>query len=272
MTIVMRHFHILLAILGGVATLCGCASQFNIDGNSSIAGLDGQKMYLRISTCEGPNQTICLDSCEVVHGMFSFGGAVDSVAMADLYIGNFPMMPVVLEDGRLFIQMDNMMQTISGGPLNERLNTFLAERNRCEASLMDLDRRARMMMYEGKSLDQVLVAFDPLKNSLIDQMNALDAAFVRENYTNVLGPGYFMRICTDAQGFPRSDEEIVSILADAPQSFLANPFIDHFLNHAGITHDMLDACRKQSPATQPKVRRPAPPKTKGKPVVRPKQK
>lgn len=267
----MRHYCILLAILEGIATLCGCASQFNIDGNSSIAGLDGQKMYLRISTCDGPGQTICLDSCEVVHGMFSFGGAVDSVAMADLYIGSFPMMPVVLEDGRLFVQMDNMMQTISGGPLNERLNTFLAQRNRCEASLMDLDRRARMMMYEGKSLDQILVAFDPVKNTLIDQLNALDAAFVRENYTNVLGPGYFMRICTDAKGFPRNDSEIISILADAPQSFLANPFIDHFLSHAGITSDMLDACRKHPVADKPKMRRFTPPKAKGRPVVRPKQ-
>lgn len=267
----MRHYCILFAILEGIATFCGCASQFNIDGNSSIAGIDGQKMYLRIATCDGPDQTICLDSCEVVHGMFSFGGAVDSVAMADLYIGSFPMMPVVLEDRRLFVQMDNMMQTISGGPLNDRLNTFLAERNRCEASLMDLDRRARMMMYEGKSVDQVLVAFDPLKNALIDQMNALDAAFVRENYTNVLGPGYFMRICTDKKGSPRNDSEIISILADAPQSFLANPFINHFLHHAGITTDMLDTCRQQLRLTAPKVRRAAPQKVKGRTVERPKK-
>lgn len=268
----MRHYCILFAIIEGIATLCGCASQFNIDGNSSIAGLDGQKMYLRISTCDGPDKTICLDSCEVVHGMFSFGGAVDSVAMADLYIGSFPMMPVVLEDRRLFVQMDNMMQTISGGPLNDRLNTFLAERNRCEASLMELDRRARMMMYEGKSLDEILVAFDPLKNTVIDQMNALDAAFVRENYTNVLGPGYFMRICTDDKGLPRNDNEIISILADAPKVFLDNPFIDHFLNHAGITADMLDACRTRIPVRPSKIRRPAPPKTKGKPLNRVKQK
>lgn len=268
----MRHYCILLAILEGIVTLCGCASQFNIDGNSSIAGIDGQKMYLRIATCDGPDKTVCLDSCEVVHGMFSFGGAVDSVAMADLYIGSFPMMPVVLEDRRLFVQMDNMMQTISGGPLNERLNTFLAERNRCEASLMDLDRRARMMMYEGKTLDQVLVAFDPLKSTLINQMNALDAAFVRENYTNVLGPGYFMRICTDGNGVPRNDSEIISILADAPQSFLANPFIDHFLNHAGITHDMLNANRKITPAAQPRNRKAPSSRAKRKPVEQRKKK
>lgn len=268
----MRHYCILLAILEGIATLCGCASQFNIDGNSSIAGLDGQKMYLRISTCDGLDQTICLDSCEVVHGTFSFGGAVDSVAMADLYIGSFPMMPVVLEDGRLFIQMDDIMQTISGGPLNERLNTFLVQRSRCEASLMDLDRRARMMMYEGKSLDQIVVACEPIKNTLIGQLNALDAEFVRDNYTNVLGPGYFMRICTDEKGMPRNDNEIISILADAPPSFLANPFIDHFLNHAGITPDMLNANRKQFPVVQSKVRRPSPLKAKGRTIERAKQK
>lgn len=235
----MRPTHVLLASLLGVGSFEGCTSQYNIDGNASIQGLDGQKMYLRLNTCDGPQQTVCIDSCEVVHGVFNFGGAIDSVVMAELYLGSYPMMPVVLEDGRLLVQMDNVAQSITGGPLNERLSNFLAQRYRCENSLVDLDRRARLMIYEGKSTEEVLVAFDPLKESVLNQMRALDAQFVRDNYSNVLGPGYFMRICTDNAGFPRSDEEIISILADAPQDFLKNPFIEHFIHHAGITNEML---------------------------------
>lgn len=240
----MRPFYILLSLILGVGAHTSCTSQYNIDGNASIQGFDGQKMYLRLNTCDGPMQTVCIDSCEVVHGVFNFGGAVDSVVMAELYLGSYPMMPVVLEDGRLLVQMDNIEQSITGGPLNERLSSFLAQRFRCENSLVDLDRRARLMLYQGKSTDEVMLAFDPLKESVINRIRELDAQFVRDNYTNPLGPGYFMRICTDDAGFPRNDCEIVSILADAPQAFLRNPFIDHFIHHAGITNEMLLECRE----------------------------
>lgn len=246
----MRHLYILLTLLLGADGFVSCASQYTIDGNASIQGFDGQKMYLHLNTCDGPARTVCIDSCEVIHGVFNFGGAIDSVVMAELYLGSYPMMPVVLEDGQLLVQMNELEQSISGGPLNERLSQFLAQRFRCENSLIDLDRRARLMLYEGKSAEEILVAFDPLKESVLNQMRDLDAKFVRDNYTNVLGTGYFMRICTDEAGLPRSDKDILRILADAPESFLNDPFVNHFIHHAGITNEMLRECRSDKAATE----------------------
>lgn len=220
-----------------------CTSQYNIDGNSSIAGLDGQKMYLRLVTLDGRQEMVCLDSCEVVHGTFNFGGVVDSVAMAELYMGSAPMMPVVLENGSLFIQMDNAMQSVSGGPLNDRLGAFLMKRGRIENELWDLNRRARNMVYEGKTVEQIVAAIDPLRNTLTEQLHSLEVDFVRENFDNVLGPGYFMRMCNATLGIPAMADQLIPILADAPQSFMNHPGVRQSLFMAGITEEMINEQR-----------------------------
>lgn len=228
----LRHHLIPMLSLCG---LCACSSQYNIDGNSSIAGIDGQKMYLRMSLQDGKTEMLCLDSCEVVHGTFRFDGAIDSVAMVDLYMGSAPMMPVVLENGSLFIQMDNAAQSVSGGPMNDRLNEFLTKRNRVENELWDLNRRARMMVYEGKSLEQIVAVIDPIKEKLVEQMNTLEVNFVKQNYDNVLGPGYFMRMCNNNMGMTTANDDVMDILQNAPESFLRHPFVEHFMFITGLS-------------------------------------
>lgn len=240
----MRLATILLLHIVGLAALSGCSAQYNIDGNSTIAGLDGQKLYLRATMPDGKQQSVYLDSCEVVHGTFRFGGVVDSVFMADLYMGDEPMMPVVIEDGQMFVQMDNMMQSISGGQLNDRLNAFLIKHSRCERELWDLNRRARNMVYEGKSLEQIVAVIDPIKSSLLRQMKQLEVNFVKDNYNNVLGPGYFMRMCM-SMGMPTADEDIMDILLNAPDAFLSTPFIDNYTMMIGLTPERLQSERAQ---------------------------
>lgn len=222
----------------GLSPLCSCSTQYNIDGNSTISGLDGQKLYLRTTAPNGMQQPVPLDSCEVVHGCFQFGGAVDSVLMAELCMGDEPMMPVVIENGTMFVQMDNMMQSVSGGPLNDRLNKFLVQHGRCERQLWDLNRRARNMIYEGKTIDQIVAVIDPLKSTLLTQMRGLEVKFIKENYNNVLGPGYFIRMCNN-MGLPTANDDILDILVDAPADFLNNPFISGYVLMMGITPDVL---------------------------------
>lgn len=63
-------------------------------------------LYLRVSSVDKDGEhravqqtslSVCLDSCKVVHGKFSFEGDVDSARMAMLYTGNQCVMPLVLE-------------------------------------------------------------------------------------------------------------------------------------------------------------------------------
>lgn len=222
----------------GIAANCGCASQFNIDGNSTIAGLDGQKLYLRTMNIDGQRKMVCLDSCEVVHGCFRFGGAVDSVFMADLYMGNEPMMPVVIENGSVFVQMDNTVQSISGGPLNARLNDFLVKYGRYEYELWDLNRRARNMVYEGKSFDQIVASVDPIKNSLVSKMRNLEVQFVKDNYDNVLGPGYFIRMA-ETRGRGALTNDLYDILLHAPDAFLNHPFVENYIVMSGLSPEKI---------------------------------
>lgn len=230
--------HLLYVLLTAIVATA-CTSQYNIDGNSSISGLDGQKMYLRLVTLDGRHETVCLDSCEVVHGSFKFDGVVDSVAMAELYMGSAPMMPIVLENGSMFIQMDNAMQSVTGGPLNDRLGAFLIKRGRLENELWDLNRRARNMVYEGKTVEQIVAAIDPLRNTLVEQLQTLEIDFVRANFDNVLGPGYFMRMCNTTIGVPAMTEQLISIIADAPRTFIDHPGVRQSLFMAGITEEMI---------------------------------
>lgn len=234
----MHRLYAIFTLLLGFTGLESCVSQYNIDGNSTIAGIDGQKMYLRMTTGD-KTQTICLDSCEIVHGTFRFGGAVDSVAMVDLYMGDDPMMPVVLENGELFVQMDHAAQSVSGGPLNERLNNFLTKQSKYENELWDINRRARYMLYEGKSLEQIVAAIDPLKSKILEQMRSLEVQFVKDNYENVLGPGYFMRMCNTPAESSFMGDAILDILENAPATFLAHPFIEKYLFSTGLTPNSL---------------------------------
>ena len=60
--------------------------------------------------------------------------------MAEVYMGNDVLMPVVLEGGPLLLQLDTYGQSVKGGPLNERLTDFLSRRARYDNELWDLDR------------------------------------------------------------------------------------------------------------------------------------
>lgn len=250
----MRLQHYILSFVAGATALCSCSSQYNIDGNSTIAGLDGQTLYLRTSTINGQNRLVSLDSCQVVHGTFKFGGAMDSVFLAEVYVGNQGMVPVVVENGSVFVQMDNMAQTVSGGPLNERLNAFLTKHGRYEFQLWDLSRRARNMLYEGKSLEQIVAVIDPLKSSLLKSMKQLEVKFIKENYDNVLGTGYFIRMC-DSMGIPTANEDILDILRDAPDSFLRDPYVNNYLIVMGLSAESLMQERTNAKKSKKKSKR-----------------
>lgn len=48
-----------------------------------------------------------LDSAEVVHGLFSMKGKVDSVQMVTLYMDDESIMPIVLESGKIKVTISN---------------------------------------------------------------------------------------------------------------------------------------------------------------------
>ena len=98
--------------------LTSCAEQFaesyNIQGSSSVSVLDGSKLYLKaLKSGEVRN----IDSCDVIHGEFHFAGLLDSVRMANLFMDDESIMPVVLEEGEILINIGPTGPSVGGTPL-----------------------------------------------------------------------------------------------------------------------------------------------------------
>lgn len=227
---VMRQVVVILALL---SVLTGCASQYSIDGNSSLACLDGKKLYLRIpNLTTGERKFVNLDSCEVVHGRFTFGGSVDTITLAEVCVGDDMLMPVVLEGGRLLLQVDAFGQTVQGGPLNDRLTDFLLLRARYDNELWELDRAARNLLYRGSPLDSVADSLDRRRAAVNEKVAELEDAFIDRNMDNPLGPGYFVLIAAQ-YGIPGIDPRLSRILDRAPQKFLRNAQVRNYLRRTG---------------------------------------
>ena len=67
-----------------ISAFASCAESYTIQGSSSLALLDGNKLYLK--AMEGRDMKT-LDSCDVVHGKFRFTGLLDTTQMAALFMG-----------------------------------------------------------------------------------------------------------------------------------------------------------------------------------------
>ncbi len=234
----LRLMDKILLLLSSLLMLTSCAEQYNIAGNSNIPCLDGRMLYLRVSSSDGPNHrmvqqsvSVCLDSCKVVHGRFNFEGDVDSVRMAMLYTNNQCVMPIVLENGNLSIQVDNATQRVSGGPLNDKLYKFFKKRNRLDNEMWELQQLTMRMMREGCSPTEIQRKVGKRLTCLQKQTENLETQFVMDNYTNVLGPGFFRLLCSQFPS-PIITEQIEQIIKKAPSQFLNDPYVNFYLQQA----------------------------------------
>lgn len=209
--------------------LTACSDQCSIAGNSTVGSLDGRMLYLRVS-CNG-QEVKSLDSCEVTHGRFTFSSTLDSTRVAQVYIGNESLMPVVLETGELMVQVDHSGQRVSGGPLNDRLYAFLQRKERIENEQWELDRKCMEMLHSGKSPEEINSEIAPKAKKLAKKLEDLETEFIKDNYDNPLGPGCFMWLFRQYP-FPVMTNQIERIVKDAPPQFLHDPYVSHYLRVA----------------------------------------
>lgn len=230
----MQRFFYFLTVL---FLLTSCAEQYNIAGNSSVPCLDGQMLYLRVSP-EGEMRAtetvgITLDSCKVVHGRFNFVGDVDTIRMGMIFSQNQCVMPIVIENGNLSIQVDNVTQQVSGGPLNDKLYTFFKKRNRLDNEMWEIQRRTIHYIREGNTPEEVNRKIGKKAQQIKAKIEELETQFIKENYDNVLGPGFFMLLCSQYPT-PIMTEQIEHIINNAPAPFLNNPYVHNYLQQAHL--------------------------------------
>ena len=250
-----------LYVLASMLLLTSCAQSYNIQGTSNVPMLDGHRLYLKIIKNENLTN---IDSCEVVHGQFALAGNVDSTCMANLYMDEESLLPLVLEKGDIAIRIDNTQRTIGGTPLNDKLYEFLKNLDQLQSEQLDLIHKHDQAIMNGSDMDAVtrqLIAQDEVINGKMDK---LVTSFVTENFDNVLGPGAFMMV-TSGYDVPVLTPWIEYILSKASDKFKSDPYVKEYIEAANRNQDIMNGMADTNPLTPP----PAPGTTLGAPVAPP---
>lgn len=226
-------------------SLTSCASSFNIQGSSNIATLDGQKLYLKVLK---NNEFKNLDSCDVVHGQFSFSGTIDTVRMANIFMDEESVIPLVLEGGDIVIKLDNTQQTVSGTPLNDKLFKFFNKYNQLKNQEAELVHRHDRAIMNGRDMNAVNARLSAESDRLSQQEDQLVTNFVTDNFDNVLGPGVFFLV-TIGNEYPMPDAWIEDIMSKATDKFKNDPYVKDYYEKAQDNQQVMTGMKEASPST-----------------------
>lgn len=208
------NVRIIIVTLVSWLLLASCGNEYQVEGNSSVSRLDGKMLFVKVSNGK---ELIKVDSAEVIHGLFRMEGKIDSTVIASLYMDDQNIMPIVIEKGKIQIQIDNTLLVASGTPLNNKLYDFIARKNALEDRAYEVERMESRMIMDGKPFAEVEQEIAKERANLSDEYDKMVKDFVQENYENVLGPAIFQMM---SNGYAsRMTPLMEQILKEAPESF-----------------------------------------------------
>ena len=215
-------------ILLFITTLTSCGKKFKIDGMTSVSSLDGKMLFVKVLS---GNQLVSVDSAEVIHGYFQMEGKIDSVVLASLYMDEECIMPLVLEEGNINIQINNIGISIKGTPLNDSFNDFIEAKTAIDDKAYEVEREESRMIMDGVDLNTVQSEIDKQRTEVAQQMDNLVKTFIQNNYENVLGPGVFIMI-GNSLPYPFLTPMMEDIVKEAPEVFNNNHLIKNYITLA----------------------------------------
>lgn len=221
--------------LASLLVMTSCASEYKIEGSSSVSRLDGKMLFVKIPH---GNSMVNVDSAEVVHGIFKMEGVADSSVIASLYMDDESIMPFVIEKGKIAIKIDNARILVSGTPLNDRLYDFVGKKTSLDDRAYELERKESQMIMNGKDPVEIRAEIMKEREKLAAEMNDLAKQFIQKNYENVLGPGVFIMLCSSFD-FPVMTPLIEDIVDEAPESFKNNPLVKEYVTVARANMEKL---------------------------------
>ncbi len=230
-----------------VCTLVSCAEGYSVQGSSSVSALDGSKLYLKTIK---DNELRNIDSCEVVHGQFRFAGLLDTVRMANLFMDDESIMPIVLEKGEISIRIDNASQTVFGTPLNDRLYEFIDFHNQLGNQMAELSHKQSRMLLDGIDETDINRQLNIEAAEIARKEDSLVTNFIVENFDNVLGPGVFMMI-TSMYRYPVLTPQIEDIMSKATSKFKNDPYVKDYYQVATENQARSTGMHDVNPATMP---------------------
>lgn len=218
----------LIVLILSLFVFVSCASEYKIEGSSSVSRLDGKMLFVKVP--QG-NDLVNMDSAEVIHGLFSMNGIVDSAVIASLYMDDQSIMPFVVEKGNIYIKIENARITVSGTPLNDRLYEFVGKKNSLDDRAYELERRESRMIMDGKSSEEIELEMEKEREKISEEMNTLAKEFIQDNYDNVLGSGVFIMLCNSFP-YPIVTPVVDEIVNEAPENFQNHPMIKEYMKIA----------------------------------------
>lgn len=216
--------HKILLAFATMALMASCANSYNVQGSSSISSLDGSKLYLKAVK---NNELKSIDSCDIVHGQFHFNGILDTVRMANLFMDDQSIMPVVLEEGEIVIKLDNAAQSVGGTLLNDKLYKFIDKHKQLDNRMSELSHKQSQMMLEGVDELTINEHLNAEAEKIAAEEDKLVTSFIVENFDNVLGPGVFMMI-TSGFNVPVLTPQIEDIMSKATEKFKNDPYVKEY--------------------------------------------
>lgn len=248
-----------MALSGIVLTafLASCAESYNIKGTSNMSTLDGRMLYLKVLK---NNDFSNVDSCDVVHGEFQFAGNIDTVRMANIFMDNESVLPLILESGDINVKIDNTQQLVSGTPLNDKLYKFLNKYNQLESQKAELVHRHDRAIMDGLDEEKVNIKLQAEAAVIEQKEDKLLTTFVCDNFDNILGPGvFFMR--TINYEYPMLDPWIEDIMSKATDTFKNNPYVKDYYEKAQENQSIMNGTKdpqQPAPPVQPAPDGPTP--------------
>lgn len=219
--------------------MTSCANSYNIQGTSNVSTLDGRMLYLKILK---NNDFKNIDSCDVVHGQFHFDGNLDSVRMANIFMDDEAVLPLVLESGDINVKLDDAQQIVSGTPLNDKLFKFFKKYQQLQNQQMELVHKHDQAIMNGSDMELVTRKLNEEAILLADQEDKLVTSFVTENFDNVLGPGVFFMVTMRNQ-YPMLSPWIEDIMSKATEHFKNDPYVKDYYQKAQENEQIMNGTR-----------------------------
>ncbi len=227
------------------AAICfaSCSTAYNIKGTSDVQNLDGHMLYLKTIVDDKIKN---LDSCDVVHGQFSFSGTIDTVMIASLVVNDESIMPLVIEEGEINIKFNTAQQTSSGTPLNDTLSSFIERYNQITNQIADLQHQHDKAIMDGEDMMSVTKNIQYKYEQLNAEYDKCITSFIEENFDNILGPFVF-QMATGTMEIPLTNAWIDALMSKATDKFKNDKYVKEFMDAAKRNQDIITGMDEPTP-------------------------
>lgn len=241
-----------------VMTSC---TKYSISGSSEMQNVDGRMLYLKyLPIAEGT--PVSIDSCDVVHGKFKFCGSLDSVRVVVLCLDNNPIVPVVLEDGEVTVNLNDQYMSCKGTVLNDSLTALRVRLQQLETQAMEKVKSINDNFYKAYTngeVDETTKAQVEMEEQKVNMEYSLAqeqicTAFIEKNFDNCLG-SYVFQMLTPFER-PVMEPWIEALMIKAPETFKSDPYVSYYVetarrNEREEINGMINTSNRQAPPPPP---------------------